>query len=261
MKRCALGALRNSERHRERPRSTESTCRCDGRRRCHSTTTSTLLPPPHFPLHSIPSAGVRRQVPVEREAGGDGPIPDQGDRPHGGGGGDIGRPDACFDFPPPEPLGLPSSSSPTGFNYPGQPNLFKNVNGRRSELSRRARRTNGIGKSTLLKLVLGDLEPVAGAVHRHGKLRLGRFSQHHVDQLDLSLTALEHFSRWPQAKPWRSAPPGHDGDGGQPLLAEDVHLERRPEISRRLRADHVAERTCYCSTSRPTTSTWTRSRL
>ena len=117
----------------------------------------------------------------------------------------LADPTLCFDFPPPEPLsGLPILQlADVGFNYPGQPNLFKNVN-LGVDLNSRVALVgpNGIGKSTLLKLVLGDLEPVAGAVHRHGKLRLGRFSQHHVDQLDLSLTALEHFSRcWPQAKP------------------------------------------------------------
>jgi len=61
---------------------------------------------------------------------------------------------------------------------------------------------NGIGKSTLLKIILGDLEPISGNVSRASRLRMGRFSQHHIDQLDLSLTALEAFQRqYPNAKP------------------------------------------------------------
>ena len=61
---------------------------------------------------------------------------------------------------------------------------------------------NGVGKSTLLKVVMGDLEPTVGGVTRHGRLRMGRFTQHHVDQLDLSLTALEAFQKaYPNAKP------------------------------------------------------------
>ena len=58
------------------------------------------------------------------------------------------------------------------------------------------------GKSTLLKIILGDLEATTGNVSRAGRCRMGRFSQHHVDQLDLSLTALESFQKqYPNAKP------------------------------------------------------------
>ena len=39
---------------------------------------------------------------------------------------------------------------------------------------------NGIGKSTLLKLILGDLEPTSGEVKRHGRLRMGRFTQQYA---------------------------------------------------------------------------------
>jgi ATP-binding cassette subfamily F protein 3 len=61
---------------------------------------------------------------------------------------------------------------------------------------------NGAGKSTLLKVIFGDLEPTSGEVRRSGKVRIGKFSQHHVDQLDLSLSALEAFQRaYPQATP------------------------------------------------------------
>lgn len=50
---------------------------------------------------------------------------------------------------------------------------------------------NGVGKTTLLKLILRELEPTEGAVMPHNKLRLARFNQHFVDQVDLTLNPLE----------------------------------------------------------------------
>ena len=66
---------------------------------------------------------------------------------------------------------------------------------------------NGIGKSTLLKLILGELEPSSGEVKRHGRLRMGRFTQHHVDQLDLGKSALDSFlAMYPGAPAWSKCP-------------------------------------------------------
>ncbi|KAK3567237.1 hypothetical protein QTP86_015068 [Hemibagrus guttatus] len=53
---------------------------------------------------------------------------------------------------------------------------------------------NGAGKSTLLKLLMGDLTPVSGTRHAHRNLKIGYFSQHHVDQLDLNVCSVELFS-------------------------------------------------------------------
>ncbi|XP_076811780.1 ATP-binding cassette sub-family F member 3-like [Clavelina lepadiformis] len=50
---------------------------------------------------------------------------------------------------------------------------------------------NGSGKTTLLKLLCGTLEPVKGVRHAHRNLRIGYFTQHHVDQLDLNVSSLE----------------------------------------------------------------------
>ncbi|KER23595.1 hypothetical protein T265_08538 [Opisthorchis viverrini] len=54
---------------------------------------------------------------------------------------------------------------------------------------------NGAGKTTLLRVLLGQLEPTSGMRHTHRGLRVGYFSQHHVDQLDLSLNSLEFLMR------------------------------------------------------------------
>ncbi len=52
---------------------------------------------------------------------------------------------------------------------------------------------NGAGKSTLLNLILDKLNPKEGHIHRHHNLRLASFTQHHHDQFDLRLSALENF--------------------------------------------------------------------
>jgi ATP-binding cassette, subfamily F, member 3 len=48
---------------------------------------------------------------------------------------------------------------------------------------------NGNGKSTFAKLLAGRLQPMSGLVKRVGKLEVGFFAQHQVDELDLDLTA------------------------------------------------------------------------
>lgn len=50
---------------------------------------------------------------------------------------------------------------------------------------------NGAGKTTLLKIVTGVLSPTKGTVHAHRNLKIGYFSQHHVDQLDMSVCPVE----------------------------------------------------------------------
>jgi ATPase subunit of ABC transporter with duplicated ATPase domains len=68
--------------------------------------------------------------------------------------------------------------------------------------SRRAPRFAAAGKSTLLKLILGELEPSAGHVSRNPKLRVAFFNQHHTAQLDLSSTPLDYIMRlYPGQKP------------------------------------------------------------
>ncbi|KIQ68896.1 ATPase component of ABC transporter with duplicated ATPase domain protein [Wenxinia marina DSM 24838] len=54
---------------------------------------------------------------------------------------------------------------------------------------------NGEGKSTFAKLLAGKLEAMAGRVHASGKLRVGYFAQHQVDELRIDETPLQHLIR------------------------------------------------------------------
>ncbi|KAK9458413.1 P-loop containing nucleoside triphosphate hydrolase protein [Dipodascopsis uninucleata] len=58
---------------------------------------------------------------------------------------------------------------------------------------------NGVGKSTLLKIMTSELQPTGGRVSRHSHLKLGVYSQHSADQLDLRKSALEFVrDKYPQ---------------------------------------------------------------
>lgn len=61
---------------------------------------------------------------------------------------------------------------------------------------------NGQGKSTLAKLIMGELKPTTGNIVRHPTMRIGYFSQHSVEELTSTkaageqrdtTTALQHF--------------------------------------------------------------------
>ena len=52
---------------------------------------------------------------------------------------------------------------------------------------------NGTGKSTLLNLITGALQPVQGTVSRHVNLKLAKYSQHSADQLPYDKSPLDHI--------------------------------------------------------------------
>lgn len=57
---------------------------------------------------------------------------------------------------------------------------------------------NGAGKTTMLKLLIEQLSPTSGIVQRHPRLRIAYFAQHHVDGLDLTLSAVSFMTKnWP----------------------------------------------------------------
>jgi ATP-binding cassette subfamily F protein 3 len=109
-----------------------------------------------------------------------------------------------FEFPDPGPLGVPVLQvSDVSFGYQVGNPLFRNANFSVDLDSRIALvGPNGAGKSTLIKVILGELEPQSGAVQRNSKLRATLFTQHHVAQLDLSVSPLDYLMRlFPGNKP------------------------------------------------------------
>lgn len=54
---------------------------------------------------------------------------------------------------------------------------------------------NGVGKSTLLKLMVGTNVPVEGQVKAHQHLKIGYFHQHLNDQLDETISPLEYMMK------------------------------------------------------------------
>lgn len=74
-----------------------------------------------------------------------------------------------FKFPEPQKLAPPILGLKNiTFKYPNQPYLFKNLDFAIDMTSRVAIvGPNGVGKSTLLKLLLGDIEPNSGEVIRN----------------------------------------------------------------------------------------------
>jgi ATP-binding cassette subfamily F protein 3 len=55
---------------------------------------------------------------------------------------------------------------------------------------------NGAGKSTLIKTLAGDISAVKGDRAAAQELKIGYFSQHQLEQLHLSSTAIEHITRF-----------------------------------------------------------------
>lgn len=109
----------------------------------------------------------------------------------------LSDPEYRFEFPTPDDKPLPPiiSFTDVDFGYPGGPTLFRGLNFGIDLESRLAMvGPNGIGKSTLLKLISGELKPVKGTVFRSPKVRMAVFSQHHVDGLDLSKSPLLYMA-------------------------------------------------------------------
>lgn len=54
---------------------------------------------------------------------------------------------------------------------------------------------NGAGKTTVLKLLIGKLEALTGLISANSRLRIGFFAQHHIDALDLTVSAVSFMAK------------------------------------------------------------------
>ena len=79
-----------------------------------------------------------------------------------------------------------------GFAYPGGDFLFRNAEMGIDTKSRVVfLGENGNGKTTLVKIIMGDLEPTEGECLRSPHARVALVNQHHADQIDLKQTPLQ----------------------------------------------------------------------
>lgn len=98
-----------------------------------------------------------------------------------------------FKFPEPDFLnGSILQLDEVDFYYSKDKPIFRNVNISATMESRICIvGENGAGKTTLLKVLLGELSPVKGIRHAHRNLKIGYFTQHHIDDLNFNMSSLE----------------------------------------------------------------------
>jgi len=98
-----------------------------------------------------------------------------------------------FTFPNPDEIPSPMlSMNDTDIGYTEGLPILKKLNENIDNNDRIALLgANGNGKSTLMKLIAGKLEPMGGNIFRNGKLRIGYFSQHQTEELDVDETPYE----------------------------------------------------------------------
>ncbi|CAN3353243.1 ABC transporter ATP-binding protein Arb1p [Diutina catenulata] len=107
------------------------------------------------------------------------------------------EPDKVFSFRFPEVEKLPPpvlAFDDMSFSYSGkeEDNLYEHLDIGIDMDSRVALvGPNGVGKSTLLNLFQGKLVPQKGRVIQHTHIKLGVYSQHSAEQLDLTMSPLE----------------------------------------------------------------------
>lgn len=100
-----------------------------------------------------------------------------------------------FKFPNPDKIPSPMISiDHVDIGYTEGVPILKNVYERLDSDDRVALLgANGNGKSTLIKLIAGKLSPLKGDMFRSGKLRIGYFSQHQTEELDVESTPYQEL--------------------------------------------------------------------
>jgi len=108
----------------------------------------------------------------------------------------IEDPTCSFTFPQPFPIrGTLISLKGVCFGYTEEQTLFKDLNFDIDMETRVALvGANGQGKTTFINLLSGALRPTEGYSIINPRLRSAKFSQHHIDQMDLNLTPLEYLA-------------------------------------------------------------------
>ncbi len=118
---------------------------------------------------------------------------------------------------------------------------------------------NGAGKSTLIKLMAGELTPLAGKLLPAQELKIGYFAQHQLEQLNLHASPLQHLQRL-DAKASEPVSCGiFSADLALPVSAHWSRSHPSPAAKRRAWCWHYWSTnapTCCCSTSPLTTSIW-----
>ena len=107
-----------------------------------------------------------------------------------------------FSFPKPNNLGTSMLTiNKVDAGYDEIP-VLKNINLSISNDSRIALvGANGNGKSTLIKLIAGNLDPMKGSIIKKKNLKIGYFAQHQADELDLDKTGYQVLSEIDPEKP------------------------------------------------------------
>jgi ATPase subunit of ABC transporter with duplicated ATPase domains len=110
---------------------------------------------------------------------------------------DSDDPYLTFDFASQPPLPPPCISViDTAFGYDTKKIMYQDLNfGVDCESRVAICGKNGVGKSTFLNLLSGDLVPTEGAVRRHAKLVIAKFSQHHIDNMELEEDSITHIRK------------------------------------------------------------------
>eukprot|EP00761_Pharyngomonas_kirbyi_P013678 gb/GECH01013707.1/.p1 GENE.gb/GECH01013707.1/~~gb/GECH01013707.1/.p1 ORF type:complete len:633 (+),score=128.51 gb/GECH01013707.1/:1-1899(+) len=107
-------------------------------------------------------------------------------------------PTFAFSIPAPDPVSPPLLQAvDITFRYgEDKPTLFEDLSFNVDMDSRIALvGPNGAGKSTFMNVLAGHLEPSEGHVVRNPRVRIGQFSQHHVNHLSMHLTSLEFMQK------------------------------------------------------------------
>jgi ATP-binding cassette subfamily F protein 3 len=139
----------------------------------------------------------------------------------------IEDPSLTFDFPSPEELRPPLITLDKAAVGYGDTPILKRLGLRIDPDDRIALLgRNGNGKTTLARMLAGQLPVMEGQMTTSGKLNIGYFTQYQVEELAGDATPLQHMARAMQGKPEAAvrAHLGRFGFSGDRALSEVSRL-------------------------------------